>query len=432
MVAMLLVAIFMLAGCQGQSVLDAIFPQAESQLGGVQGTPTPDQDMDASGTPTPDSPVFFELELWVPPQFDPNAGTDASILLNERIREYLIQNPQVNLDVRVKALTGPGSMMDSLTSANAVAPDALPSLVLLSRSDLVRAVNRSLIFPIEEFSSSVDESDWYPFTQEMAIYQGSAFGLPFASNALGLLYRVNRLVGDQPSWEETIRRLDSLIIPAGDADALVTLALYLSAGGTLDAQMGKVVIDPEALTAALEILDRARRAGVVRRDILDYQTDDQAWEAFENGNSDAIITWSNRLFSAEEDLELALLPPLSEEPMTIGIGWSWCLTEKEELKREYAVALAEYLSAPEFLTQWAPVSGYLPVRPSSLNGYSEEGLRSTLSAMLLSAQLRPDRQVMAEVGLQIEAAVAEVINGTLTAAESAQNVLSHLEDPANQ
>ena len=33
-----------------------------------------------------------------------------------------------------------------------------------------------------------DENDWYAFAQSMAIYQGSAYGLPFASNVLGLLH----------------------------------------------------------------------------------------------------------------------------------------------------------------------------------------------------------------------------------------------------
>jgi ABC-type glycerol-3-phosphate transport system substrate-binding protein len=425
--ALLLVGVFILAGCQGQSILDALFPQAESQLGS-QGTPTSETDLDSASTPTPDSLADIDLVLWVLPQFDPNGESESSLLLNERIREFLIRNPQINLDVRVKAVSGPGSMLDSLTGAGSVAQNALPSLVLLNRSDLVMAANRSLIFPIEEISSSVDENDWYSFAQAMAIHQGSVFGLPFASNALGLLYRSNAILDDQPSWDEVFRRLNSLIFPASDVDALVTLALYLSAGGSLDTQMGHVEINLDALTSALNVYELARRAGVVRRDVLEYQTDDQAWEAFKGGNSDAVITWANRLFTTEEDLSLALLPPLGENPMTLGTGWSWCLTEPDEQKREYAAALADFLSAPEFLSQWAPLSGYLPVRPSSLTGFNGEGLRSTLSTLLLSARLRPDRQAMTEIGTQIETAVTEVLNANLSAEESALNAIKRLEE----
>jgi ABC-type glycerol-3-phosphate transport system substrate-binding protein len=428
--ALLLVGVFILAGCQGQSILDAVFPDAESQLGG-QGTPTPDIDLESEGTVTPDSLADIDLVVWVLPQFDPNGESDASLLLNERFREFLVRNPQVNLTIRVKAVSGPGSMLDSLTGASSVARDALPSLVLLNRTDLVTAANRGLVFPIEEISTSVDETDWYPFAQSMAIHQGSVFGLPFASNTLGLLVRSNDLPDDQPSWDEALRRLDSLIFPAGDADALVTLALYLSAGGSLDAQMGHIGINLDALTAALDVYERARRAGVVKRDVLEYQTDDQAWDAFRVGDADAVITWAHRLFTEEEDLGLALLPPLGENPMTLGTGWSWCLTEPEEQKRKFAAALAEFLSAPEFLSRWAPLSGFLPVRPSSLDGFSQEGLQSTLSTMLLSARLRPDRQAMTEIGAQIETAVIEVINTSMSAEVSAQNVINRLEESEN-
>jgi ABC-type glycerol-3-phosphate transport system substrate-binding protein len=179
------------------------------------------------------------------------------------------------------------------------------------------------------------------------------------------------------------------------------------------------------------VYERARRAGVVKRDVLEYQTDDQAWDAFRVGDADAVITWAHRLFTEEEDLGLALLPPLGENPMTLGTGWSWCLTEPEEQKRKFAAALAEFLSAPEFLSRWAPLSGFLPVRPSSLAGFDQEGLQSTLSTMLLSARLRPDRQAMTEIGAQIETAVIEVINTSMSAEVSAQNVINRLEESEN-
>ena len=429
---MLLVVVFLLAGCQGQSILDTIFPQAESQLGGAQSTPGPAVVPQATDTPTAQSPQYVELELWVTPQFDPNGDDEAAVLLSERIHEFLTQNPQISLNVRVKALSGPGSMMDSLLGASSVAQAALPSLVLLSRSDLVIAADRNLIFPIEEFSSSVDEDDWYAFAQSMAIYQGSAYGLPFASNVLGLLHRPGALSGDQPSWDEIFRRRDSLLFPAGDADAMVALALYFSAGGALDLQMGQMELEPEALAAALDVFERARQAGVITRDSLENQTDDQAWEKFQSGNTDAVITWVARLFSADDELGLALLPPLGENPYTFATGWSWCLTEQDEGNRQYAAALAEYLSAPEFLSQWAPKSGYLPVRPSSLAGFAEERLKSTLSTLLMSAYLRPDRQIIADVSPQIKIAVDEVITGTQTAEESARNVITRMKESDNQ
>ncbi len=432
LVAVLFAAIFLLVGCQGQSILDAIFPQAGSELGSNQPTPTLDQTTEIKATSTPESPLFYHLELWVPPQFDPNGDSESSKLLNQRIRDYLLQNPQVNLDVRVKAQTGPGGMLDSLNGTSAVAQDALPSLVLLSHSDLVTAADRKLLFPIEGISSSVDQNDWFPFAQDLAIYQGLAYGLPFASNALGLLYKGDSLTSSQPSWNDVFKRLNSLIFAGGDTDALVTLALYQSAGGTLEPQMGQLAVDSNALTSVLNIYNLGRRTGVIRSDVLDYQTEDQAWEAFNNSSAKGAIVWANRLFSSEKNLQLALLPPVGETSVTLATGLTWCLTESDEQKQAYAVALADYLSAPEFLAQWAPVSGYLPVRPSSLTGFSEEGLQSSLSDILSSARLRPDRQSLAEFSTQFEAAAAGVISGSMTPDEGVQSVFTQLEASGSQ
>lgn len=430
--ALLVAAAMALAGCQGQSILDAIFPEAEIKLAPVPPTPTNPVDEQGAQTPTPQEPLFVELVLWAPPQFDPNGESEGAALLNERLREFLILNPQVNLDIRIKAVSGPGSLIDSLTGANTVARDAVPSLVLLSRSDLVVAADRALLFPIEEMSASVDETDWYTFAQEMAIYQGSAYGLPFASNALGLIGKEGVLGGPQPSWDEALGRLRSLVFPAGDNDALITLALYQSAGGRIGAPMEQPLVDEEALMAVLDVYARAARSGAIKQNILEYQTDDQAWGGFTANESDAIITWANRLFSAPEGYQLALLPPLGENPSTLGTAWAWCLTETDLQKRQLAADLAEFLSDPEFLLRWAPLSGYLPVRPSSLPGYGDEELQSTLSMLLSSTHLRPDKQTAEPISAQLGAAVAEVISGIKQPAESAQDVLTRLEELDNQ
>lgn len=425
----LLVFIFLLAGCQGQSFLDAVFPRAESDLGVKKLTPEPEESQAVNeGPPTPMIPIYKNLVLWVTPQFDPNDETPSARMLNERIREFLIQNPEVNLEVRIKAANGPGSLMDSLNGASAVAQDALPSLVLLSRTDLVQAVDRGFLFPIEEVSSSVDETDWYELAKLFSIYQGSVYGLPFASNALGVIYRENELLDSQPSWDEVLRSFDKMVFPAGDVDAIVTFALYQSAGGVLDAQNTRSKIDLDALSAALGVYESARKAGALNGDVLEYMNDDQAWAAFLRNNSDAAITWANRQFSAEDGLQLALLPFLGENPFTYGTGWAWCLTEPDSQKRAYAAALAEFLSAPDFLARWAPISGYLPVRPSSLDGYQGENLRSVISTMLMSARLRPDRYIIEGISLEVKTAVSEVINGVSSTAESATALLKRLEE----
>jgi len=323
-------------------------------------------------------------------------------------------------------------MIETLAGASAVAQDALPSLVLISRADLVQAVSKNLLYSIDELSTTVDEIDWYGFAQNLAIYQGSAYGLPFASNALGLVFRGNALSSDQPSWEEAINQLDSLVFPAGDAEALVTSALYQSMDGQFLNQTGQPRLDSDKLASVLEIYNLARKGGLFNRRILEFQTDDQAWESFISDNSDAVVTWVNRILSNGGNLRLALLPSFGENPFTIGTGWIWCLSEPDIQERAYAASLAEFLAAPEFLAEWAPVSGFLPVRPSSLAGYADEEFQSTLGILLLSADIRPDKNITAGISTEIKTAVAEVILGTQSPLESALDTAERLEAAENQ
>jgi hypothetical protein len=68
------------------------------------------------------------VRIWLPPEFDPNGNGAASGLLKARLEQYATENPEVRLEVRVKALDGTGGMLESLVAANAAAPLALPDL----------------------------------------------------------------------------------------------------------------------------------------------------------------------------------------------------------------------------------------------------------------------------------------------------------------
>jgi len=95
--------------------------------------------------------------------------------------------------------------------------------------------------------------------------------------------------------------------------------------------------------------------------------------------------------------------------------------------RIQTLALAEYLSAPDFLALWAPVSGYLPVRPSTIQGFEGPSLQNTILKILVSAQVRPDKPQISEIGAEIKRAISEVLLQQNSPEESAQNIINRLE-----
>ena len=218
-----------LVGCQGESILQAILP-GETIRPMLTTTPESVNQVEEVSTPTPTTPGNLTLVVWMPAQFSPYEENEAAALMTRHLKDFMEDYPHVNLDIRVKAASGTGGMLDTLTSASQVAPEALPALVLLSRNDLEQAAQLGLVQPIEEVSTLIDEEDWYGFARSMGIVQGTAYGLPFAADVLGLLYRDASLTSNQPTWDEVNSQLGSLVFPAADVNILTTLALYLSAG----------------------------------------------------------------------------------------------------------------------------------------------------------------------------------------------------------
>ena len=422
--AMVLLAA-MLAGCQGESIIDSVFPTTPKSDTLLQTTEPIINE--TAPQPTPTSLPVRDLIVWVPPQFDPSTNQAGARLLNQRLEAYERDYPHVNIIVRVKAASGPGGLLETLTGASAVAPESLPALVLLSRADMAQAIAKNLLAPIDELSAVIDEEDWYGFAQEMAIQQGTTYGLPFVSNLLGIVFRAPKMESDQPEWDEVLRRFNQLVFPAGDPEALITLSLYLSAGGEIRDDRGHQMVDLEELAAVLNLYAEGSRRGVFSNGLVEVQNDDQAWDLFQNGVGDGVVTWANRVFSGDNAYQLAMLPSLGDLPYSTGSGWLWCLPSAHEEVHQEEVNLAEYLVASEFLAEWSAASGFFPVRPSSLEGWSDSPLKNTISRMLQSAQLRPTRQMTSAISPELKNSVAEILKGQSTPAESAQKLIERLE-----
>jgi multiple sugar transport system substrate-binding protein len=426
----LILAVIILVGCQGQSLLDVVLSDTSAE---PAITPTPQATLLAETaeavavTPTATEPANIQLTVWVPPQFSPFDESDAASLLTDQFKAFMTENPVVNLDIRVKATSGAGNMLDVLEYASQVAPDAMPSLVLLTRADLEQAAQKGLLQPIDEISSTIDESDWYSFAQAMGIVQGTTYGLPFAADALSLVYRNASLTSNQPTWNDLQVQLDSLVFPAADPAIQTTLALYFSAGGSVQDAQGQPYIDADALTQTLTAYQLGVKSGLINAGLLDLQSDDQAWEYFQNNESDGALTWASRQLQNSTDFKLALLPSLGESSVTLAKGWVWCLLEQDAFAQQYAGKLIEYLVQPDFLAKWAPQSGYLPVRPSSLNAWENTVSADTLSKMLTTAQLRPINGQGSNFNNGIKTAVQEILSNQSQPAESTQKAIDSLE-----
>lgn len=379
-------------------------------------------------TATPSGPPV--LTVWLPPQFDPQSESPAGQLLKAHLAEFSSSHPELEIDVRIKAVSGVGGLLETLSSASLAAPDALPSLIAVPRSLLESAVLQGLIYPYPVDVGDWKADDWYPYARELSQVQGTVFGLPFAGDALVLLYRPAGLSEGLQSWEQIMLSGQRLALPAGDPQASITLALYLSAGGAIQNEQGRPTLQPEVLQQVLEIYSRALGQGVILPGMVDVNIDSLAWQGYQEGGAQMVVTWASRYFSGTPaDTTASLLPALSENPYALADGWSWAIADPQPARRLLAIELAQHLSDTGFLAEWSQAAGYLPVRAASLAQWSAGSGRDLAHQFALAARILPANDLTSSLGPVLSEAVRQVMTRQSDPRQAAQAAVERLSKP---
>ena len=387
-------------------------------------TPTPDITPTVETTP---EPITF-LTVWVPPEMDPDLESEASNIFASRIQSFSEQNNGLEIRVRVKSATGAGGLLDSLTATNAAAPDALPDVIALSRGDLETAALKSLIFPMDGLTEIPDDPDWYSFTREMALLQGSTFGLPFSADSLVLVYRTEKFPEFPGNWEALFETGELLTFPAESDQAFFPLTLYLAAGGAIQDNQRRPLLEVSPLTDVFRLFDDGVDAGTFSAGLNQYQTSAQVWTAFRDGQTDLVVTWlSNYLKERPEGASLVPLLPGNNGVISLGTGMSWAVAAMSEERRPLAADLAEFLVEPAFLSDWNRAAGYMPPRPSALDGWQDQALVGKFSQIALMTRISPSNDLITSLGPILREGTRQILQGLVDPAQAAQVAVENLE-----
>jgi multiple sugar transport system substrate-binding protein len=393
------------------------------------GTPVTTPTSGPSPTSQPATPSRPDsLRLWVPPQFDPNADTDAGKLFKARLDDFASRNPGLIIDVRVKAVSGPANLLDELLLTQSAAPEALPDLIALPRDDLETGALKGALHPFDGLSEILNDPDWYTYARQLGHVKNTAYGLPFAGDALLLLYHPS-LLGQLPdTWEGMQSQGVTLSIPGADPAATFELCLYQSTGVKLVDEQGNPKLDQGTLTTLFAFLRANQQNGMIPFNVTEYQNDTQSWQAYSDGFANTVVTWSSRyLTDTPADTLPAPLLGLDGTAYTVATGWSWALAGSNPSRQALAVKLAEFLVDSEFLAGWTSATGVLPTRPNALAAWPDKTQQANLNAIMLSAQLAPSEEVTTTLGPVIEEAGLKVLNGQQTPEEAAQAVVDSLK-----
>ena len=411
-VLMILILSLLLTSCSGIPFLST--PTGEVPSPEFTQTPTSAPAV-PTDSPSPTQQAVMTLILWVPPEFDPDAETAAGAVFHERLETFREEHARLEIDARVKALEGPGSMLETLQTAGAAAPRVLPDLVLLPRDLMETAAAEGLILPLEESEVFLTEEEVYPYAFSLSQIGGIPYGVPAAGDVLALAYKSDVTEGPLADWEAVLETEKALAFPAADPRALVTLALYESDGGELARVEDAYALDRVPMLNVLNFYTQAQDASVMPYWLSQFETDQQAWEAYRERQATLALTWtSTYLQNGSLNTSLAPFPTRDGVPYTYGQGWTWALTRSDTERRQAALSLLENLSSPEFLGEWNAAAGYVPIRPDELPAWEGDIAQNYLKTVLPSAHLIPSRQVLNDLGPFVREAVLSVIKDQMT------------------
>jgi multiple sugar transport system substrate-binding protein len=423
----ILVFSLLVVSCSGLDYLDSLFQFEEVNLGAAQ-TQEPDALVDSAIIPeatiiTVDSD---HLTIWLPEQFDPNSGAKSSDDMLGQIESFKEENPEIVIDIRIKAESGSSSLINSLLAASSVAPNALPSVVLLSRAELEIAAEQGILQPIGSLTSVMDEGDWFPYAYKLGAYLGEIIGIPFVGDAVVLATHVDLSSVGYIPIADADRFLPSIAFSAGDPDGIIPFLLYQSSGGVLADSQGQPAVDIDHLTNVLTAIDINRKAGIFSSRMTEYQSDEQLWAAFIEDREAGAYVWASQAVSSEGDYYLSPPPGLGDRLFSYATGWAWCLIRKDASDLELGTAFIEKMTKPGFLAQQSTESAFLPVRPSSMEEW--EGSEKTVLAKLLeSSELVPGETEISPIKSDMIKAVQEVLLGYSTPEESIQKIVERIE-----
>lgn len=402
-----------------------------------QSTPAAVTPQPAASTPTTKAPMFLEedtpqsaqvnqLIVWVPPQFDPAQGK-AGELLRSHIDSFKQSNPDVQVEIRVKNLQGPASMLLSLEKSLEIAPAAAPALVLLPQSDFEIAARLNLIAPTEALQNLLATEDWYDYARQLSEFQNQPYGLPFAADAMILLYRPSELSMPPLNWQDILTNQSPLLFPAGNDTGLFALNLYLSSGGEIYNESRQLALNLEILEKIMSFFAEGVSADTFPGWLADYETDEQVWAALQDKTTNMSISWTSKYLSTlPADIAATTIPPLESEPVTLVKGWLWAFSDPYPERHGLSLRLLEHLTDSTFMAEWTFEAGYLPVRPSSMTAWENQIINSLLSQATVSAVSVPSSETLNSIGPVLSEAVYNVLVNDYLPLEAARIVVDRI------
>lgn len=411
----LVVALF-LAACGGRQ------PVASPPVAVPPLTPSP---VVEEGSPTPVADQERQVVVWLPAFSGVASGNAAGDVLTTAIFQFQQAHPGVRVEVQVKAESGTAGLWPFLRTTQAVAPSALPDLVLLDTQHLWQGVDLGMIDALSEQELDAVE-DFYPAALQGVRYDSRLLGIPYALDVIHVIYHTEESEAALPAWDDLLANAPAYLFPGAGTEGqsnLHTLAQYLGAGGILSDAGGRP--DLEAARAYYDFLDAGRLQGVIPPHTAEIAGFAEVYAEFqETPDGLAAVLGSDVLGRAEAtNLHYAALPTRTGEPMTVGEVWAFAVLTRDAEHRALALALVAALLEPDTQGAWSRFADRLPSRRSALAEWDQAtAYRAFLEQQIENAAAVPNGRAFADFARRLQMGQISVLRGDMTPDEAVRGL----------
>jgi ABC-type glycerol-3-phosphate transport system substrate-binding protein len=392
-------------------------------------TPTPPTPIDAATEPAANTPIT--LRLWLPEPLSPVEDAAASAILTDLLVGFEGAHPGISVELRLRRPNDVGGIMETLRTASAVAPGALPDLTLMRRSDLLEAAESNLIQPLPP-TSLLD--DLPSAVVSLGLVDGVLYGIPYLVELQHAAYDPDftAIAAPADGWalEMLIDAEVSFTFPVGRVNSRsdMLIAQYLSDGGSADA------LDSDLLLRLLRLYERAANAGLIDLRSLEYTTPEDYRARLAGGTIRAGLVTSGMyldLLDMGTALDPAPIPTASGGTAAALDGWMWVLPTANPDRRTAALRLLDWMMNADRQARYSRSLSMLPSGRSALRTWSEiEPLDGSADYAdfvrgVLENAVLPDT-MQATPARAMQTALIAVLRGERTAELALQDVLTQL------
>lgn len=381
---------------------------------------------------TPDQPD--NLTLWWPDALLVTAGDDETTdVLNSQIAAFAASEDGVIVETRLKRPRDVGGIMQTLGSAQAVAPGALPDLTLMRREDLITAVQQNVIYPMEGIVPSAIIGDLYPMALEMGQVDNTLYGLSYALELDFMVYSAGLSLPDN-RFDTFLASERTFWLPAARPTGLnsTVLVQYLAAGGTFSDQ-NALVANEDALLTVFGFYEQLAAQGRISPDVIGYSRAlDYRSIINEPGfGGGAVVNAQLYLDLVANGAQFDRVPILTPDGSANSIlnGWVWVVTTSDPNRQRLAAALVAWMMDANRQAAYTAELNLLPSQRSAMRRQLGEDFDQFISELVSTGIIAQQPQPFSgTVARAIQTAFNDVITGEQTAEEATQSVLDGLND----